>query len=178
MYAFQCWHRSASSASSSRRKTLAAIASRNRLAPQVIAYWLTSASIAALAAALSSGGHGKSGNPCDRLIASCSSASRVISRITDSVNEPTFLLTLIPTAPWLVVPHTQARQRYPTRRAVGPCPVNSVLWPSRSPLSATWSAESGSGRVRLRLGVTAPEPTPGVPPVHVDQRHNREEGDQ
>src|SRR6266516_1113744 len=69
------------------------MASRNRLAPQVIAYWFTSASIAALAASFSSGGHGKSGNPCDRLIASCSSASRVISRMTDSVNDATFELT-------------------------------------------------------------------------------------
>jgi hypothetical protein len=42
---------------------LAAIASRNRLAPQVIAYWFTSPSIAALAAAFSSGGQAKSGNP-------------------------------------------------------------------------------------------------------------------
>src|SRR5688500_9084541 len=34
---------------------------------------------------------GKSGNPCDRLTASCSWASRVISRMTDSVNWVAFL---------------------------------------------------------------------------------------
>ena len=45
----------------------AAMASRSGLAPQVTAYWLTSASIAALAASFSSAGAGKSGNPCARL---------------------------------------------------------------------------------------------------------------
>ena len=49
------------------------------------AYWLTSASIAWRAASLSSSGHGKSGKPWARLIAPCSAATLVISRITDSV---------------------------------------------------------------------------------------------
>jgi hypothetical protein len=53
----------------------------------VIGYWLTSAAIAARAASLISSGAAKSGKPCDRLIAPCAFASRVISRMTDSVNE-------------------------------------------------------------------------------------------
>src|SRR3954452_4281734 len=61
------------------------MAARNSLAPQVIAYWLTSASIAAFAASLSSGGQAKSGKPCERLMPLCCRHSRVISRMTDSV---------------------------------------------------------------------------------------------
>src|SRR5215831_12383619 len=45
-----------------------------------------SRSIAAAAAALMSGGAGKSGNPCARLTALCRRARRVISRMTDSAN--------------------------------------------------------------------------------------------
>ena len=56
----------------------------------MIGYWLTSSAIAFRAASLTSSGAAKSGNPCERLIASCSIASRVISRITDSVNETAF----------------------------------------------------------------------------------------
>ena len=44
---------------------------RKSRAPQVIAYWLTSASMAAFAASLSSDGHGKSGKPWARLTAPC-----------------------------------------------------------------------------------------------------------
>ena len=44
-----------------------AIASRSGRAPQVTAYWLTSALIAAHAASFTAAGAGKSGNPCDRL---------------------------------------------------------------------------------------------------------------
>ena len=66
---------------------MSAIAARNGSAPQVIGYWLTSSAIAWRAASLISSGAGKSGKPCDRLIAPCATASRVISRITDSVNE-------------------------------------------------------------------------------------------
>jgi hypothetical protein len=62
-----------------------AIASRKSLAPHVIAYWLTSSPMARAAARLRSSGAGKSGNPCERLTAPCLSASRVISRMTDSV---------------------------------------------------------------------------------------------
>ena len=47
----------------------AAMASRNRFAPQVIAYWLTSALMASQAARLMSSGAGKSGKPCERLTA-------------------------------------------------------------------------------------------------------------
>ena len=48
-----------------------AIAARSSGAPQVTAYWLTSASMARPAAALIASGAGKSGNPCDRLTAPC-----------------------------------------------------------------------------------------------------------
>ena len=53
----------------------------------MIGYWLMSAVIAARAASLTSSGAGKSGKPCDRLIAPWATESRVISRITDSVND-------------------------------------------------------------------------------------------
>src|SRR5437867_5186999 len=42
--------------------------------------------MAAMAEALTAAGAGKSGNPCDRLTPPCRSLSRVISRMTDSVN--------------------------------------------------------------------------------------------
>src|SRR5258708_39098775 len=63
-----------------------AIASRKSFAPQVIAYWFTSSAIACIATRLTSSGAAKSGNPCERLTAPYFIASRVISRITDSVN--------------------------------------------------------------------------------------------
>jgi hypothetical protein len=63
-----------------------AIASRKSFAPQVIAYWLTSSAIACIATRLMSSGAAKSGKPCDKLTAPCFIASRVISRMTDSVN--------------------------------------------------------------------------------------------
>ena len=72
------------------RSNFWAMASRNPRAPHVMAYWLTSASIASTAARLTSSGAGKSGNPCARLTAPRSIASRVISRITDSVNDAAF----------------------------------------------------------------------------------------
>src|ERR1035441_2509601 len=62
------------------------MASRKGLAPQVMAYWLMSASMASAAALFRTAGAGKSGKPCARLMAPCASARRVISRITDSVN--------------------------------------------------------------------------------------------
>src|SRR6266516_3011089 len=71
------------------------MASRKGLAPQVMAYWLTSWSMAALAASFSSVGHGKSGKPWARLTASWARASLVISRMTDSVKVPTLPLTFI-----------------------------------------------------------------------------------
>ncbi len=66
------------------------MARRKAFAPQVMAYWLSSASMAAFAASFSSAGQGKSGKPCARLMPSCARQSRVISRITDSVNVPAF----------------------------------------------------------------------------------------
>src|SRR5437588_2899602 len=71
------------------RAYLAAIAARSSGSPQVMAYWLTSAMIAAQAASLSSCGAAKSGNPWARLMPRSPwrrRISRVISRITDSVN--------------------------------------------------------------------------------------------
>ena len=67
------------------RAVFAAIASRSGFAPKVIAYWLWSAATASAAAAFSSGGQGKSGNPWARLTAPAATASRFISRMTDSV---------------------------------------------------------------------------------------------
>src|SRR5579875_3984896 len=55
--------------------------------PQVMGYWLASAAIAAAAACFTASGAGKSGQPCARLIAWCSTATRVISRLTDSVSD-------------------------------------------------------------------------------------------
>src|SRR5579859_2829817 len=46
--------------------------------------------MAARAASLTSGGAGKSGNPCARLTASYCNARRVISRMTDSVKYSAF----------------------------------------------------------------------------------------
>src|SRR4030095_13447616 len=63
-----------------------AIASRSDGDPHVIAYWLTSPWIAAAAAFFIGSGMGKSGKPWARLIAPCWCASRVISRMTLSVN--------------------------------------------------------------------------------------------
>src|SRR5258708_1961231 len=48
-------------------------------------YWFASAVMASRAAVLMSSGALKSGNPCARFTALCSMASRLISRITDSV---------------------------------------------------------------------------------------------
>src|SRR5256714_500464 len=62
-----------------------AIASRKSFAPQVIAYWFASSAIACIATRLISSGAAKSGKPCERLTAPCLMASRVISRMTDSV---------------------------------------------------------------------------------------------
>src|SRR3954452_19785332 len=50
--------------------------------------------MAAQAASFSSGGHGKSGKPCPRLMAPYCAASRNVSRITDSVNRPALALVL------------------------------------------------------------------------------------
>jgi len=63
-----------------------AIASLSAGLPHVIAYWLMSPWIAAHAASFIGAGIGKSGNPCARFIAPYWLATRVISRITDSVN--------------------------------------------------------------------------------------------
>ena len=62
-----------------------AIASRSGFAPQVVAYWLMSSWSARAAASFSSGGQAKSGKPWARLTAPSITASRFISRMTDSV---------------------------------------------------------------------------------------------
>src|SRR5438094_3679150 len=67
------------------------MASRSGRAPQVTAYWLMSAWMAAQAASLIRSGAGKSGNPCDRFTPPYISLRRVISRMTDSVNCVAFL---------------------------------------------------------------------------------------
>src|SRR5579883_610665 len=64
----------------------AAMASRSAGAPQVMAYWFTSARIAAQAASLIACGAGKSGKPWARLMPSTATQSRVIRRMTDSSN--------------------------------------------------------------------------------------------
>jgi hypothetical protein len=61
------------------------MASRSGFAPQVMAYWLKSAAMASAAARFSASGAGKSGKPYARLTALCLRATRVISRMTDSV---------------------------------------------------------------------------------------------
>src|SRR3990172_2389830 len=78
---------SGSTASPVWRFTFALMASRRSRAPHVIAYWFTSAAIAAVAACFTISGAAKSGKPCARLTAPCAWASRVISRITDSVKQ-------------------------------------------------------------------------------------------
>src|SRR5690554_1812452 len=61
------------------------MARRRRGEPHVMAYWLMFARIASQAASLITSGAGKSGKPWARLMAPVSLATRVISRITDSV---------------------------------------------------------------------------------------------
>src|SRR6476660_8776861 len=63
------------------------MAMRSAELPHVTAYWFTLPWIAAHAASFIGSGIGKSGNPCARFTASCWLAMRVISRMTDSVNE-------------------------------------------------------------------------------------------
>src|SRR4029453_18899565 len=70
-------------------------ASRSGLAPQVIAYWLMSDVMARQAASLIAAGAAKSGYPCERLMAPCFAASRVISRMTLSVNCLAFSATKV-----------------------------------------------------------------------------------
>src|SRR5688572_8997775 len=69
-----------------KRVSFFASAWRSGVAPQVTAYWWLLPSISALAASRIARGGLKSGNPCDRLIAPCCCATRVISRMSDSVN--------------------------------------------------------------------------------------------
>src|SRR5207247_6335313 len=71
------------------RAYFAAMASRIAGDPHVTGYWFTPALMACRAASLTSSGASKSGKPWARLMARCSSARRVISRITDSVNRET-----------------------------------------------------------------------------------------
>src|SRR5439155_25977940 len=68
------------------RAYLAAMAPRSVGEPHVTGYWFTPDWMAATAAALITSAASKSGKPWARLMARWSSARRVISRITDSVN--------------------------------------------------------------------------------------------
>src|SRR5439155_21890589 len=92
------------------------MASRKPLAPHVIAYWLTSAAMASWAALLTESGAGKSGKPCARLIAPCAIARRVISRMTDSVNDAALPETAIGRA---VMPAPLCYGRLPPRHEGG-----------------------------------------------------------
>src|SRR5918998_189294 len=85
--------RSGSYSSPRNQRVLSLMASRKSFAPQVTAYWFTSSLIAAAAARFKSSGAGKSGKPCERLTAPCFKASRVISRMTDSVKRLAFCET-------------------------------------------------------------------------------------
>src|SRR5712691_3529658 len=80
---------SGSSSGQPNLRYLAAMAARSLGEPHVTGYWLYPSRMARWAAAFSSSGASKSGNPWARLIALSSSASRVISQITNSVNRPT-----------------------------------------------------------------------------------------
>src|SRR3989475_11577593 len=62
-----------------------ASASRRRLAPQVIAYWLMSARIARAAASLMTSGAGELGKHWARLVAAGSLATRVLAQMTEAV---------------------------------------------------------------------------------------------
>src|SRR4029450_22041 len=79
------------------------MARRSRGVPQVIAYWWKSPSKARWAASTSSRGGGKLGIPWARLMPSCWLFTRVISRMTDSVNPCTRceipIMTAAPSAP-------------------------------------------------------------------------------
>src|SRR5262249_52738128 len=66
------------------------MAFRSGSSPQVTAYWLLSAAIAAQAASLIAWGAWKSGSPWDRFTLPYVWLSRVISRITDSVKSEAF----------------------------------------------------------------------------------------
>src|ERR1044072_5240188 len=76
------------------------MASRSGLAPQVMAYWLTSAKTASAAACLSSAGAAKSGKPWARLTAPWAIAIRFISRMTDSVKRSALALIRLAGAVW------------------------------------------------------------------------------
>ena len=75
-------------------RIFAAIACRSGAMPQVMAYWLNPSRMARQAASLTSSGGSKSGIPWPRLIAPYRWASRVISRMTDSVKYWTRLASM------------------------------------------------------------------------------------
>src|SRR5262249_7282538 len=85
-------------------RIFAAIACRSGAAPQVTAYWLNPSRIAWHAASFTSSGGSNSGSPWPRLIAPCRWASRVVSRMTDSVKCWTRLASMTaPDAAWLLL---------------------------------------------------------------------------
>src|SRR3712207_885941 len=96
------------------------MASRNSFAPQVMAYWFTSSRMASAAARFNSAGAGKSGKPCERLTAPWRMASRVISRMTDSVKRAAFCDTrlFVEAAGLVIVNLTASRANYPQATAM------------------------------------------------------------
>src|SRR6185369_12228873 len=117
------------------------MAARNAGAPQVIAYWLTSASIAALAAPFSSTGQEKSGNPWARLTAPCTTASRVMSLITDSVKVDAFADT---------------RAAAGIRPGAGTADCEGSIWEATAPSCSVSHLSGGHGPRRPRRGPPPP----------------------
>lgn len=89
-----------------------------------------SASIASMAARLTKSGAGKSGKPWARLIAPCSSASRVISRITDSEK-------------------TSVRAATKGRGA-----MPAILVHARPPLTLVWLGSYEAGSLKSTIGIS------------------------
>src|SRR5437899_2998188 len=120
-------------------------------APQVIAYWLTSASMARRAASFTSRGAGKSGNPCERFTAPCSWASRVISRMTDSVKR-----AALSDARTLTSAGPRERRARPLERARRRRPAPPPARPSRR--RAASCRRSAAGKKSLTVTRRAPAP--------------------
>src|SRR6266705_441478 len=136
------------------------MASRRFFAPQVIAYWLISAAIASCAARLISSGAGKSGKPWARLMAPCLIANRVISRMTDSVNDAALSETVILRAPirspldpgraqpaphgagGSARPHGSAHRGSPASRRHGHAPTGARGRPFGSVRPAAWPPDT------------------------------------
>ncbi len=138
--------RSGSTATPYSRVNLAAMASRRERAPQVIAYWLMSPEIARRAASFTSSGAGKSGKPCERLIAPCRFASRVISRMTDSVKRAAL-------ADARMLMASQGPRGKPAAAGVGDgaAPTRYVMSGDSGRVRSTWPARVGTWRSSTRI---------------------------